>query len=133
MKSKKNFQERKHFFKPLLHTTAKRFSILVDDKMEPVGGKWSFDADNRKPYPKNKKPPALHQPLYPITHAAAEAWLDEFLENRFAEFGLYEDAMVAQEHVLHHSVLTPMLNIGLLTPKQLLDRVISFRRNRRFR
>jgi deoxyribodipyrimidine photolyase-related protein len=86
----------------------------------------SFDADNRKPYPKNKIPPALHKPLYPITHAEAEAWLKDFLETRFEEFGLYEDAMVAQEHILHHSVLTPMLNIGLLTPKLVLDRVISF-------
>jgi deoxyribodipyrimidine photolyase-related protein len=123
----KEFSGKKTFFQTSFYIQQrKRFSILVDDKMEPVGGKWSFDADNRKPYPKNKKPPALHQPLYPITHAEAEAWLDDFLENRFAEFGLYEDAMVAQEHVLHHSVLTPMLNIGLLTPKQVLDRVISF-------
>jgi len=123
----KEFSGKKTFFQTSFYIQQrKRFAILVDDKMEPFGGKWSFDADNRKPYPKNKKPPALHQPLYPITHAEAEAWLDDFLQNRFAEFGIYEDAMVTQEHVLHHSVLTPMLNIGLLTPKQVLDRVISF-------
>lgn len=123
----KEFSGKKSFFQTTFYIQQrKRFSILVNENMEPVGGKWSFDADNRKPYPKNKKPPVVHQSFYPVTHAEAEVWLDDFLQQRFAEFGLYEDAMVAQENVLHHSVLTPMLNIGLLTPKQVLDRVISF-------
>ena len=69
--------------------------------------------------------------IYPTDHAGASLWLDEFLETRFEKFGSYEDAMVANEHYLHHSVLTPMLNIGLLSPQQIIDSAlqISERKN----
>ena len=152
---KKEFEGKKSFFQTSFYISQrKRFSILLEKDGTPVGGKWSFDADNRKPYPKNKTAPQLTQPkgdkvreqardyvaknfpnnpgalqssiVYPIAHAEAEAWLEDFLHHRFAEFGLYEDAMVLGEHVLHHSVLTPMLNVGLLTPGQVIDRVIDF-------
>ena len=58
--------------------------------------------------------------LYPHTHKQAQRWLDEFLSNRFAEFGPYEDAIVEDQNWLYHSVLTPMLNTGLLTPAQVV-------------
>ncbi len=61
---------------------------------------------------------------YPITYEEAENWLDEFLEHRFTKFGSYEDAMVASENVLYHSVLSPMLNIGLLNPQQVIDKAL---------
>ena len=63
--------------------------------------------------------------IYPTDHAGASLWLDEFLETRFEKFGSYEDAMVGSEHYLHHSVLTPMLNIGLLSPQQIIDRALQ--------
>ena len=59
------------------------------------------------------------------THAGAEALLDDFLENRLPAFGVYEDAMVAEEHFLHHSVLTPMLNIGLLEPGRVVEKTLK--------
>jgi deoxyribodipyrimidine photolyase-related protein len=59
------------------------------------------------------------------THEGASALLDDFLSRRFKQFGDYEDAMVAKEHFLHHSVLSPMLNIGLITPAEVLDRALS--------
>ena len=55
------------------------------------------------------------------THDAASLLLDDFLANRLPEFGIYEDAMVAEEHFLHHSILTPMLNTGLLEPGDVLQ------------
>lgn len=127
---------------------------LLMDKDKPAGGQWTFDTDNRKRYPTGKKPPTLqfpeknqfteearefvlnHFPLnpgelntgicYPSTHEEAELWLQQFLIQRFQDFGPYEDAIVKSEHWLHHSVLTPMLNIGLLTPQQILDATIMF-------
>jgi deoxyribodipyrimidine photolyase-related protein len=63
--------------------------------------------------------------LFAVTFADAEKWLDDFLTTRFEQFGIYEDAIVAKETVLHHSVLTPMLNIGLLQPQQIIDKAIS--------
>jgi deoxyribodipyrimidine photolyase-related protein len=63
---------------------------------------------------------------YPTNHAEAAAWLDEFLAARLQHFGAYEDAMVMQEPLLYHSLLTPMLNIGLLNPQQVVDKTLAF-------
>jgi deoxyribodipyrimidine photolyase-related protein len=130
-----------------------RQRMLLDEDGGPRGGQWSFDADNRLRFPARQQPPpvqlppitplletaraqiatefpsnpgALDGPLrYPLTHEQAAAWLQDFLEWRFAGFGPYEDAIVADAHVLHHSVLTPMLNNGLLTPRQVIDAVLQ--------
>lgn len=48
------------------------------------------------------------------------------MENRFHEFGDYEDAIVQNESILNHSVLTPMLNTGLLGPQKILDQALKF-------
>ena len=65
-------------------------------------------------------------PLYPNTFDDAEIWLQQFLETRFHEFGPYEDAIVQNELFLNHSVLTPMLNVGLLTPHQVISKTMDF-------
>ncbi len=132
----------------------KRMGLLLDDDGAPRGGKWSFDDANRKPMPKSglrlpSEPEAairgqtkeaiehVRQEFrdyygdarafaYPVSHAAAERWLDQFLEDRLDQFGDYEDAISRRERVLFHGVLTPMLNIGLLTPQQVLDRTLAF-------
>ena len=54
----------------------------------------------------------------PATRAGALAWLQRFVAERLAGFGPWEDLMVDQEPVLFHSVLSPLLNIGLLTPME---------------
>lgn len=131
-----------------------RLKILLDGD-QPLGGKWSFDNENRKKVP-NKllgnlptipavemdsidlrakqhveeqfpdHPGSLDNLYYPTSHQAASQWLDHFLENRFAQFGDYEDAIVQGQSWLWHSVLTPALNIGLLTPQQIIDRTLDF-------
>ncbi|HEX8549798.1 MAG TPA: cryptochrome/photolyase family protein [Cytophagaceae bacterium] len=130
----------------------KRLSILVEGS-SPVGGKWSFDTENRKKLPKSISVPETYQPLpndfvldsysyihqnfpsnygdgnnfhYPINHEDAKKWLQDFLEERFQNFGIYEDAISKDHTFLFHGVLTPMLNTGLLTPKQVVDEVISY-------
>ena len=42
-----------------------------------------------------------------------------------AEFGIYEDAIVQKEMLLNHSLLTPMLNVGMLTPKQIVQETLQ--------
>jgi deoxyribodipyrimidine photolyase-related protein len=150
----KNFKGASSFFQTSFYTAQrKKYKILLEKDGKPVGGKWSFDADNRLAYPKGKRPPEVQMPLdnewlqearqyvtthfshnpgelkgpisYVVTHADAESWLDDFVAHRFADFGLYEDAIVVAEHILHHSVLTPYLNIGLLTPRQVLDKMLN--------
>ncbi len=131
----------------------KKLQILVDEDNKPQDGKWSFDAENRLKYPKNKTAPNIDFPainlfykeainyvqlsfgnnyglisskfIYPITYQETEIWLDDFLEKRLLEFGIYEDAIVEKETILHHSLLTPMLNVGLITPLEIINKTIK--------
>ena len=103
----------------------KRLGVLIDDQGAPVGGRWSFDADNRKKLPKGITVPEEPSIDFPVDHLSAQQWLDTFLEHRLAGFGTYEDAISSQHRVMWHSVLTPMLNLGLLTPQQVLNRTLA--------
>jgi deoxyribodipyrimidine photolyase-related protein len=125
---------------------------LVTDDGEPVGGQWSFDEDNRQKLPKKQVLPrditkeedpeitaalswldSVQTERYgeatvwvPWTHAEAEAYLQEFLIERLAHFGDYEDAITTTHTRLFHSTLSPLINIGLLTPEQVLEAVVSY-------
>lgn len=131
----------------------KKLNILIDDNKMPVGGKWTYDSDNRLKYPSNKKPPQVNFPAinkysqeatlyiqknfpnnygvinkqfnYPVTSDESKKWFQQFLETRFEEFGAYEDAIVANEIILNHSLLTPLLNVGLLTPDYILKTTLA--------
>jgi deoxyribodipyrimidine photolyase-related protein len=129
-------------------------NILMETNLQPLGGKWSFDEENRGRFPKNGIVPELVLPAlnehdleaisytekffsknpgyltesfhYPTNFKGAKEWLECFLQERFADFGTYEDAIVKDELVLHHSILTPMLNTGLLTPQFVVDEALKF-------
>ena len=62
----------------------------------------------------------------PITHLSAKRWLSVFLKQRFHSFGKYEDALIPNEPVLFHSLLSPLLNIGLLTPNEVVIEAIKY-------
>ncbi len=129
----------------------RRLGILVEDG-EPTGGRWSFDEDNRKALPKSVLPPPVggFEPDevtrevitevsgmfgehpgraadfdYAVTHADARAALKEFLSERLARFGDYEDAIPKRERTLFHSILTPYLNTGLLTPAEVVAAALA--------
>lgn len=147
--------DKKSFFQTTFYKQQrKKLNILLDEEEKPVGGKWTYDSDNRKKYPKGKTPPAIHfpsantfweeavtyigkyfdknpgtitaAPLYPVTHQDAQSWLQQFLDFRFHYFGDYEDAIVKEESILHHSVISPMLNVGLLKVIDVLQQGIDF-------
>jgi deoxyribodipyrimidine photolyase-related protein len=103
----------------------KRLGILVEPDGSPTGGQWSFDAENRKPIPKSVVVP-VGERAYPRTHAEAQVQLTWFLENCLADFGPYEDAMRGTDGRLFHSVLTPALNIGLITPAEIVKQTLAF-------
>jgi len=94
-----------------------RLDILMEGDV-PEGGQWSYDGDNRRKLPLKQLPllPSLPSTEYPTTHDDAKLWLEQFLHTRFELFGPYEDAIESGQNWLYHSVLTPMLNVGLLTP-----------------
>ncbi len=62
---------------------------------------------------------------YPITPQAARAGLKDFIKHRFELFGLYEDAIDTKQSVLFHSVLTPALNIGMLSPHEVVEAALD--------
>ncbi|MEP6683307.1 MAG: cryptochrome/photolyase family protein [Parafilimonas sp.] len=63
--------------------------------------------------------------FYPTTFKEAEKWLHDFLQERLGKFGAYEDAMMKHQSILYHSVLSPLLNTGLLTPQHVIDETLS--------
>jgi deoxyribodipyrimidine photolyase-related protein len=61
----------------------------------------------------------------PVTREESLAWLHDFIANRLEHFGPWEDMMDIDAPALFHSVLTPMLNIGLLHPRECIDAAIA--------
>jgi deoxyribodipyrimidine photolyase-related protein len=64
------------------------------------------------------------QLYYPITHADANKAMEQFIAEKLDQFGIYEDAMVVAEKTLFHSVLSPLLNVGLLQPDEFLQALL---------
>ena len=126
----------------------RRHRVLVEPDGEPTGGEWNYDADNRKPWPRGRAAPAriTFEPdattraimdrvatwrgrwgsvegfSLPVTRRDALTLLERFVVERLPEFGPYEDAMVDGEPDLLHSTLSAPLNIGLLHPRELVER-----------
>jgi len=119
-----------------------RLGILVTDG-KPEGDQWNFDADNRLPPPKNYTfPPYLeHQRddidlevakeldyvatnTWATTQAGALKQLDYFIEHHLHGFGPYEDAVMEDNWALHHSLLSPYLNNGLIHAEEVVAAVV---------
>lgn len=143
-----DLQNKRLFFTKFYIDQRKRLGILLEEDGTPTGGTWSFDQENRKRLPSHVVPPYIHPSQensyviearnyvaqnfpdsigldidfrYPIDSEAATEWLEAFISERLAGFGDYEDAISKEHDFLFHSLLTPMLNIGLLTPQQVVD------------
>jgi deoxyribodipyrimidine photolyase-related protein len=120
-----------------------RLNILVEDG-KPVGGAWNFDKENRSSLPKGYKfPPYLeHKPdeidievakqlgmqpntTWATSRAGAKKVLKNFFDNHFKSFGPYEDAMSSENWALHHSLLSPYINNGLLHPAEVIDAALK--------
>jgi deoxyribodipyrimidine photolyase-related protein len=125
-----------------------RLGLLVDNG-QPEGGRWNYDQDNRLPPPKNYDwPPYLeHQrdeidlalateleyvatTTWATTREGALAQLQNFIENHLHAFGPYEDAIAADNWALHHSLLSPYLNNGLLHAQEVVFAVIRAYENK---
>ncbi|HIC81608.1 MAG TPA: cryptochrome/photolyase family protein [Kiloniellaceae bacterium] len=127
----------------------RKTGLLMDDD-KPEGGKWNFDAENRKParadlflpQPHRVEPDTITQAVldlvgqrfgdhfgdllpfwFAVTRAQAEAALEHFVEHALPRFGDYQDAMLEGERFLYHSVLSLYVNAGLLDPLAVCRRV----------
>jgi deoxyribodipyrimidine photolyase-related protein len=141
-----------HLFAPFYQWQRERFNILIDKKYKPEGGKWSYDLENRKKLPADQQPPGFasfgdntyvteaikwvesrfpDNPgsvdgfMWPTNHDEAIVWLRDFLEHRLELFGPYEDAMDGEAMLLYHSGISAPLNIGLLTPTQVVEATLA--------
>ena len=120
----------------------RRTGLLMDGD-QPEGGRWNFDAENRKRLPASVAPPsrlrcppdddtramiAMVQARFedhfgdldvfgwPVTHDQAEAVLADFLKRILPGFGDWQDAMADDEPFLWHGLISTALNMGLLDP-----------------
>lgn len=146
------FENKKTYFLTSFYIAQrKRLNILLSDE-RPEGGKWSYDTQNRKKIPKSVQIPTLlklhtndyikeamvyvdkyfsENPgdvknfFYPVTYHEAKKWLSDFISKRLAYFGDYEDSIQMDEPFLFHSILSSSLNIGLITPQQVIEEIIN--------
>ncbi len=121
----------------------RRMTGLLMERDKPAGGRWNFDAENRKRLPPGHRPPQRRRPApdattqdvldlvgrvfadgfgsldgfaWPVTRAQALAALRHFIADCLPGFGDYQDAMQQGNALLYHSLLSSSMNIGLLSP-----------------
>jgi deoxyribodipyrimidine photolyase-related protein len=124
----------------------KKYNILMEKDGKPVGGAWNYDKQNRKSPSSHikrikrishKKSAILEEVLqlvrlnfgdhfgdlepfhYALTRTQALVELDHFIEHILPFFGEYQDAMLANDAYIYHSLLSSYLNIGLLLPLEI--------------
>lgn len=128
----------------------RRKTGLLMDGDEPIGGRWNFDAENRKPAkpdlfipkPLRFSPDAITRDVlrlvakrfgehfgdlepfwFAVTRMDAERQLTHFLTTGLPQFGDFQDAMLRGEPFLYHSILSLYINAGLLDPLDVCRRV----------
>lgn len=144
---------KKPFMKTFYESQRKRMKIMMNVDGTPQGGQWSFDEENRKPLPKKYiEPKITHYKIdktdkeiiqlvnthfadhpgvgdefwLPTDREQSVHWLNKFLNERLENFGPYEDALSEDYDFINHSVLTPFLNTGLLTPEEIVKTTLKF-------
>lgn len=134
------------FMKTFYERERKRVKVLVQQG-QPVGGKWSFDEENRQALDTKiaipdlpsvspsretksvielvsrefaKHPGRADQYWMPATREEWLSWLKVFIDERLEKFGPYQDALSTRKPFLFHSVISPALNMGVLTPREVV-------------
>ena len=147
-------KKKKIFFSSFYKEQRKNLKILVDEENRPRGDKWTFDTENRKKLPKQIDIPKLYYNNYdknllehstkiidtnysnnygsiamfnyPINQKQAKESFENFLNYRFLNFGPYEDAISTDHRFIFHSVISPSLNMGLITPQTIINMTLDF-------
>jgi deoxyribodipyrimidine photolyase-related protein len=148
----KNTNKKNYYHDNFYKWQRKRLNILIENREQPIGGKWSFDKENRNPYDKNYNEDKIitysnkyieeaknyiktnfnnnfglvEYIYYPITHEDARIHLKNFIKKRLETFGKYQDGISSKVIFGSHSILSPLLNIGLITPDIVIDEVLYY-------
>jgi len=147
------FQSTKFQMTPFYISQRKRLGILLDSHGKPSHGKWTFDTENRKKLPKNLGVPTpkffgnspyvleakkythkhfsnnlghFNNFIFPVNTSEAKVLLHDFLENKLANFGPYEDAISTSQRFVYHSLLSSSINLGLLNPNEVLEETLEY-------
>ena len=153
-KSKKPFMA--NFYKEV----RRKSGILMGADLNPIGGKWSFDEDNRNKLPKDivvpkfpnisetthtkKLKPIIEKLFKDHPGSTNNFWFatnynevikltDFFIKNKLNLFGDYEDAVDQTNNILFHSTLSPYINLGLITPDILIKKILDFHKKEKVR
>jgi len=140
--------------KPYFNATFYKWARIKKDIFmngkNPIGGKWSFDTENRLKFPSNYKEKEIKfidnkyikeatkyieknfpknigniNIFVPITHDDAEDYFKKFLSERLQNFGTYEDAISSNVMLGYHSGISALLNIGLLNPMHVIEKAVD--------
>lgn len=133
-----------------------RWNVLIDENYKPTGGKLIYESTSHKRISEDTKIPTfevygsnkfVHEAVdyvnknfpdnpgklqdfcWPTNHAEAESWLDDFLNNRIQNYDAYSLSFDPQLPWGFHSGISPMLNIGLLNPRRIVDKAIAVYQN----
>lgn len=142
-----NDKTKKYYHDKFYKFQRKRLDILMDNN-KPEGGKWSYDNLNRDSLPKNldiPKPPkkinnsyvieaksyvnkyfknnygSMENFIYPLDRKSSLSHLKKFLKQRLSNYGKYQDAVNSEQPFVFHSIISPMMNIGLITDMDVID------------
>lgn len=141
----------KQLFADFYQWQRERFNVLIGSDYKPVGEKWIFDGEGRKKLPSDSAPPSFgvfgdnkwvkdsieyvekHFPnnpggidfIWPTNHAEARTWLQDFVAKRLDGFAPYEDSLDKDVAWGYHSALSSSLNIGLLTPQEVVSAALQ--------
>jgi deoxyribodipyrimidine photolyase-related protein len=137
-------KNKKWKLEPVYEALRREFAIFMDGG-QPLGGKWNYDVENRKPakavdrfiepllFPPDEltkaiiaevevtyrdHPGRLTTFIWPVTRAQALQSLHHFIDNRLADFGDFQDAMISGQPFMAHSLLSASVNLGLLHPHE---------------
>jgi deoxyribodipyrimidine photolyase-related protein len=152
-------KSKKPFMAVFYKETRRKMNILMNGE-DPVGGKWSFDEDNRKKLPKGIKVPSfpkINQTVHTkklkniietkfSTHPGSTEnfWfatkykdvlklLEFFIKEKSNLFGDYEDAVDQKNNILFHSALSPYINLGLITPEIIIEKILDSHKKKKIR
>ena len=153
-------KSKKPFMATFYKEVRKKSGILMGADGNPIGGKWSFDEDNRNKLPKDisiPKFPKINETnhtkkLKPIVEklfkdhpgSTDNFWLatefddvvkllNFFIKEKSNLFGDYEDAVNQKDNILFHSALSPYINLGLITPEFIIQKVLDFHKKNKIR
>src|SRR6056300_53037 len=135
-------KSKKPFMATFYKEVRKKSGILMGSDGNPIGGKWSFDEENRNKLPKNisiPKFPKINETSHTKKFLVATEYndvvklLNFFIKEKANLFGDYEDAVDQNDNILFHSALSPYINLGLITPEFVIQKVLEFHKKNKIR